>query len=99
MKINLIPSVTKTQCFTNLSFNSLFQSISDTSSDLQKLLRYLNDDTEIVAFSEISFAAAAFLINLVLWLKDLKLLVSAISALKIVPLTLKQNQKPPVASK
>ena len=99
MKINLIPSVTKTQCFTHLSFNSLFQSISDTSSDLQKLLRYLNDDTEIVAFSEISFAAAAFLINLVLWLKDLKLLVSAISALKIVPLPLKQNQKPPVASK
>ena len=69
MKINLIPSVTKTQCFTHLSFNSLFQSISDTSSDLQKILRYLND-TEIVAFSEISFAAAAFLINLVLWLKD-----------------------------
>ena len=98
MKINLIPSVAKTQCFTHLSFNSLFQSISDTSSDLQKILRYLND-TEIVAFSEISFAAAAFLINLVLWLKDFKLLVSAISALKIVPLPLKQNQKPPVASK
>ena len=78
--IKIIPPIAKTQCFVHLSFNSTFQLINDISSDLQTFLRYFNGK-EIVVFSKIS---SALPINLVLRLKDLELLVSAILALKMV---------------
>ena len=68
-----------------MSFNSTLQLINGISSDLQKLIKYFNG-TAIVAFLEIPFApsASVFSNNLALNLKDLKLLVLAISALKFV---------------
>ena len=69
---SLLTLVAKTQCFVNLSFNSPLQIINSISSELQKLLRHFND-YDFVAFFRIPFAAAGFPINLVLNLKDLKL--------------------------
>ena len=43
------PAAAKTQYFIHLSFNSTLQLISGISSDLQKLVRYLNSMT-IAAF-------------------------------------------------
>ena len=59
------------------------------SSDLQKLLRYVND-TAIAVFFEVPFAPSAtvFHNDLALYLKDLKTLPSTISALKSVALPL-----------
>ena len=69
--------------FFHLSFNSTLILINGISSDLQKLLKYLNS-TAIVAFFKIPFApsASVFSNNLALYSKDLKLLLLAISALK-----------------
>ena len=66
-------------------FNSTFQLINGISSDFQNLLKYFNSTT-IVAFFKILFAllGSVFPNNLVLYLKDLKLLSLAISVLKLV---------------
>ena len=75
----------KIQNFVNLhvSLNSTFQLINDISTDLQKLLKYFSGT--ILAFFEIPFvpSATVFTNNLALYLKDLKLLVFIISALKL----------------
>ena len=61
-------------------------------SDRQKLFRYFYG-TEIATLSRtpLSPAAAVFPSNLTLCLKDLKSLISAISALKFVASSLEQN--------
>ena len=43
------PAAEKTQYFVHLSFNSTLQLVNGSSSDLQKLLKYLNG-TAIAAF-------------------------------------------------
>ena len=48
----------KSKHFVHLSFNSNLQFINGISSDLQKLLKYLND-TSIVAFFDIPFVPSA----------------------------------------
>ena len=73
--LSLVLSLTatvKTQCFVNLSFNSILQLINGILRGPQKLLRYFNG-TAIAASSRILFAAAVLPINLVFYLKDLKL--------------------------
>ena len=81
------PAADKTQYFVNL--NSTLQLINGISSDHQKLLKYFNG-TAIVAFFRISLAlfgagwATVFANNIDLLLKDLKLLLIATSALKLV---------------
>ena len=50
-----LPPSNKTQCFVYLSFDSNLQLITDISSDLQKLFRYLNG-AAILASSRIMFA-------------------------------------------
>ena len=57
--------------------------INEMSSDLQKLLRYVND-TAIVSFYRIQFAAVVYPINLVLYLKDLEVLLPSIPAAILV---------------
>ena len=85
----LLPAADKRQYFVHLSFNSTLQLINGILSDLQKLLKYFNG-TAIVAFFRISLAlfgagwATVFANNIDLLLKDLKLLLLAISALKLV---------------
>ena len=72
-----------------LSFNSTLQRINNISSDLQKLLKYING-TAIVTFFRTPLAspgagwASVFPSNLALNLKYLKLLLSAITILKLV---------------
>ena len=79
------PGADKTQYFAQLSFNSALQLINGISSDLQILLKYFNG-TAIIALPKVLFAPSVtvFSNNLALYLKDLKLLVLAISALKLV---------------
>ena len=79
------PASEKTQYFVHLSFNSTLKLINGISSDIQKLVKYFNG-IEIVPFLKIPFAASASVVsnNLALYLKDLKLLVLARSALKLV---------------
>ena len=85
----LVPATGKTQCLVHLSFNSMLQLINCILSDLQKLLNYFSG-TAIVAFFRIPLAAsgagwtALFPNNLALYLKDLKLPLLALSALKLV---------------
>ena len=73
----------KTPYFVNLSFNFTLQLINAMSSDLQKLLRFVNG-TAIVSFYRIQVAAAVYPINLVLYLKDLKVLLPSIPAAILV---------------
>ena len=76
------PPIVKTQCFVvHSSLSSIFQLINDISSNLQKLLRYFNG-TAIVVFSIIPFAVAMFTINFVLYLEDIRILLSVMLALK-----------------
>ena len=83
-----ILSTSYRQYFDHLSFNSTLQLINDISSDLQKLLKYVNGTT-VAAFLIIPFApfAAVFSNSLALYSKNLKLLSLAISALKLVALS------------
>ena len=55
--------------------------MDDISSDLQKLLKYLNGTT-IVALFRIPFAMSVFLNSLALYLKDLKSLKLVAPSLK-----------------
>ena len=77
------------QYFVHLSFNSTLLLINGISNDLQKLLRYFNG-TAIDAFFKIPLAtlgagcATVFPYDLALFMKDLKLLSLAVSALKPV---------------
>ena len=75
--------VAKTQFFIHLSFNSTLRLINRISSDIQILHRYFNG-TAIVEISRVPFAAAVIPIKLVLYLKDLKLLLYAMALLKLV---------------
>ena len=75
--------VAKTQFFVHLGFNSTLRLINGISSDIQILHRYFNG-TAIAEFSRVPFAAAVIPIKLVLYLKDLKLLLYAIALLKLV---------------
>ena len=79
------PAADKTQYLFHLSFNSTLQLINDISSDLKKLLNYLND-TAFVAFLRIPLVSSAsvFSNNLALYLKDLKLSVFSKTALKSI---------------
>ena len=74
-----------TQYSVYLSFNSTLQLINDISSDLQRLLKCINE-TAIVAFLKIPFAPSASVLpnNLDLYAKDIKSTSLAISALKLV---------------
>ena len=54
--VSSLSLVAKTQCFFHIG-NSNLQLISGISSDLQKLPNYFND-TAIIEFSKITFAAA-----------------------------------------
>ena len=71
------PPADKTQCFANLSFNSDFQLINWSSSNLQNLLGNFNDRA-IVIFSRIPLVssglgwAIVLANNLALYLQDLK---------------------------
>ena len=95
----LTPAAVRTQYFVQLCFNSNLQLINDISSDLKKLLKYLNG-TAIVAFLKIPFApsASVFPDNLGLCLKDFKSLLLSIFALKLVVSSVEQNHKLPVVS-
>ena len=75
----------KAQNLVHLRFNSTFQLINGTSSNLQKLLKYF-DGAAIVASFKISLfpSATVFFNNSALYMKDSKLLPLAISALKLV---------------
>ena len=75
----------KAQYFVHLRFSFMLQLVNGISNDIQKLLKYFNG-TSIVAFFRIPIASSASVLpkNLALYLKDLKLLVLAISALKLV---------------
>ena len=79
----------KHNTFSNYVFDSTLHLINGISIDLQKVFKHFND-TAIVAFLQIPFAPSATALsdNLALYLKDLKLSVFAISALKLVPLSL-----------
>ena len=95
------PGTEKRKCFLHLSSNSTLQLTNSISIDLQNSLRYLNDTT-IAAFSRTPLAwfgaswATVFPTNLVLYLKDLKVLVFIISALKLVASCLEKGYKLPV---
>ena len=84
-----LPFVDKKQYFVYLSFNSTLQLINGILSDLQKILKVFSS-TAILAIFRTFLAwfgvvwAAVLSKNLALYLKDLKLLVLAISALKLV---------------
>ena len=99
----LLPAAGKTQYLVHLSFNSTLQLITDISSDLQKLLKYFNS-TVIVAFFRIPLAkfglgwTTMFPNNLALHSKYLKLLLLAISALKLFASSFEWNHKFPVVS-
>ena len=83
-----LPPAEKTQYFAHLRSNSTLQLLNRILIDLQKLLKYFNVTTT-VAFLKIPFTAfgaswaTVFPNNLVLYLKDLKLLVLAILLLKL----------------
>ena len=83
------PAEDKTQYFVYLSFNSSFQLTNGISSDLQKLLKYFNG-TAIVTLLKIQLFPSAIVSsnNLALYMKDLKLILLAISALILVTLSL-----------
>ena len=74
-----VPTAGKTQYFAHISFNSTFYLINCISSDLQKLRKYFNGTAIPLAPS-----ASVFFNNLALYMKDLKLLVFSIFALKLV---------------
>ena len=74
-----VPAAGKTQYFADLSFNSTFYLINGISSDLPMLRKYFNGTAIPLAPS-----ASVFFSNLALYMKDLKLLVFAIFALKLV---------------
>ena len=97
--VSLAPGLDKIQRFFHLSFNSHLQLISGISSDLQKLLAYFND-IAIDVFVMIPFtpSPSVFRNNLALYSKDLKPLLFAMSALKLVASSLEQNHKLPVMS-
>ena len=75
-----LPRIDKTLFFTHLSFNSTLQLINDSSSDLQKLVKYFTNPA-IVAFYRLPLAwfkvawTTGFPNNLALSLKNLNLLV------------------------
>ena len=82
--ISPVPAADKRQYFVHLSFNSILQLTNGILSGLQKLPEHFNG-TAIFVFSRIPFAtwATVFPINLDLEMKDLKLSLLAISALKL----------------
>ena len=75
-----LPRIDETLFFTHLSFNSTLQLINDSSSDLQKLVKYFTNPA-IVAFYRLPLAwfkvgwTTGFPNNLALSLKSLNLLV------------------------
>ena len=84
-----MPFADKTQYFVHLRFNSTLQLSNGTSSDLQKLLKYFNGTAIVAFFFEFLYLDLEDLErllpnNLTLYLEDLKLLVLAISVLKLV---------------
>ena len=83
------PAADKTQYFVHLRFNTTLQLINGILRDLQKLLKYFNSAV-IAAFFKIPFvpSTSVFSNNLSLYSKDLKLLLLAISTLKLVPSSL-----------
>ena len=84
-------SCSKTQCFVYLSSDSL-QLINCISSHLHKLLKYFNWAAIVASVKiQIILSASVFPINLVLYLRDLKFPSIAISALKLVALSLEWN--------
>ena len=84
-------SCSKTQCFVYLSSDSL-QLINCISSHLNKLLKYFNWAAIVASVKiQIILSASVFPINLVLYLRDLKFPSIAISALKLVALSLEWN--------
>ena len=85
-------SFSKTQYFVYLRSSDSLQIINCISSHLHKLLKYFNG-TAIVASVKIQIilSASVFPINLVLYLRDLKFPSIAISALKLVALSLEWN--------
>ena len=89
----------KTQYSLNVSFNFIFQLINDISSNLEKLLKYFNG-RGIIAILKFLFASSisVFPNNLVLYLKELKLSLLAISALTLIVSSLEQNYKFPIIS-
>ena len=97
-----VPATEKTQRFVHLSFNFTLQLINGISSDIQKLLKYFNAKAIValfrIALEALSFWAAVFPNNLASYLKDLKLSMFAISALKLVASSLEWNHKVPLVS-
>ena len=84
-------SCSKTQYFVYLSSDSL-QLINCISSHLHKLLKYFNWAAIVASVKiQIILSASVFPINLVLYLRDLKFPSIAISALKLVALSLEWN--------
>ena len=79
------PAADEIKYFVHLSFNSTLQLTNSISSDLQKLLKYFHG-TSIVAFFKILLASPVSVLynNLDLCIKDLKLLILAIPAFKLV---------------
>ena len=91
----------KTQYSLNVSFNFIFQLINDISSNLEKLLKYFNGrGIGIIAILKFLFASSISIFpnNLVLYLKELKLSLMAISALTLIVSSLEQNYKFPIIS-
>ena len=90
-----LPSADKTQYFAHLIFNFNLQLINAILSDLQKLFKYFSG-TATVAIFRIPLAAfgaglaTVFPNNLVLYSKDLKLLL-VISSLKSVASSLEKK--------
>ena len=84
-------SCSKTQYLVYLSSDSL-QLINCISSHLHKLLKYFNWAAIVASVKiQIILSASVFPINLVLYLRDLKFPSIAISALKLVALSLEWN--------
>ena len=77
-----------------LEFNSTFLLISSISSDPKKLLTYFNR-TATVVFLKIAFISSpsVFPNNVSFYLKYLKAILSAISALTLLDSSLKQDHK------
>ena len=91
MRVSDCLSCSKTQCFVYLSSHSL-QLINCISSHLNKLLKYFNWAAIVASVKiQIILSASVFPINLVLYLRDLKFPSLAISALKLVALSLEWN--------
>ena len=87
------PFANKTQYFVHVSLMPILQLIYGISSNLQKLLTYFNG-TAIAVFLKIPFgpSASVFPNSLVLYLKDLKLLLlSTTSSFKLVASSLEKK--------